>query len=377
MEAPQTAPPSPAAAPAPRPVTQMTLGCVVIPLLVVVMAVAAYSLVRANATSRLTIPPGVVAQVRSAPSPDAPLLARFGEGTELRITGRTADWRWLEVSLWDNRRGWILRPLDILVWQLEAPETTPQPMDPPPVIEARAMEYVDIPATTFTMGSPPGLGEADESPPHPVSVSAFRIGRFEVTVGQYWACVEAGECTPPISSEAAGEAHYINDPAFTNHPVVNITWTQANRYCLWQGGRLPTEAEWELAASWDSTRNAKLRWPWGNQADAGAANVGPTSQGRPVEGGSFPQDRSPAGVMDMGGNVSEWVFDWYKVDYYRVADSTDPLGPSYRRGEGTGRVVRGGSYADPLEAARTTNRHHQEAGYGTATIGFRCALGVK
>ena len=93
----------------------------------------------------------------------------------------------------------------------------------------------------------------------------------------------------------------------------------------------------------------------------------------PVSVGHFPQDRSPTGALDMGGNVSEWVFDWYKVDYYSVADDSDPIGPSHRRGEGSGRVVRGGSFADALTEARTTNRRHQAEAYGYTTIGFRCA----
>ena len=66
-------------------------------------------------------------------------------------------------------------------------------------------------------------------------------------------------------------------------------------------------------------------------------------------------------------------FDWYKVDYYSVADDTDPVGPTNRRGEGTGRGVRGGSYADPVEQARTANRGNNEATYGYRTVGFRCA----
>jgi formylglycine-generating enzyme required for sulfatase activity len=73
----------------------------------------------------------------------------------------------------------------------------------------------------------------------------------------------------------------------------------------------------------------------------------------------------------MGGNVSEWVFDWYKADYYSVADDTNPTGPSNRRSEG--RVIRGGSFADPLEQARVANRRHQEGEYGYSTVGFRCA----
>ncbi len=352
----------------------MAIGCVVIPLIVLIIAFGLFGYVRANASSRLTVPAGEVVQVRTMPEPAAPLLARFGEGRELRITGRTEDWRWLEVVLWDDQRGWTLRPLDILVWELEAPAKAPQPPGnlPPPVTPVAA-RMIDVPAATFTMGSPPGLGEPDEQPAHPVSLSAFAIDQAEVTVSQYWQCVAAGECAAPSADGSQTEPHYLNDPAFDNHPVINVLWTDANRYCLWQGKRLPTEAEWEMAAGWDEDRGAKLLWPWGNDSNAGQANVGDNSVGEATVGGTFPQDQSPLGLLDVGGNVSEWVFDWYKVDYYSVADDTDPVGPTHRRGEGTGRVVRGGSFADPVEQARTTNRGHREATYGYPTVGFRCA----
>jgi sulfatase modifying factor 1 len=366
--------PRPARPAAPRPTTQMTIGCILIPLIVAIIAFGLFGYVRANASSRLTVPAGEMVQVRAWPDPAAPLLARFGEGRELRITGRTEDWRWLEVALWDDQRGWTLRPLDILVWKLEAPTRDPQPPEnlPTPVMPVAA-RMIDIPAVTFTMGSPPGLGEPDEQPAHPVSLSAFAIDQTEVTVGQYWQCVEAGECAAPSADGSQTEPHYLNDPAFDNHPVINVLWGEANRYCLWQGKRLPTEAEWEMAAGWDADRGAKLLWPWGNDPEAGQANIDDRGVGEATVGGAFPQDRSPLGLLDMGGNVSEWVFDWYKVDYYSVADDTNPVGPTHRRGEGTGRVVRGGSFADPVEQARTANRGHREATYGYATVGFRCA----
>lgn len=351
----------------------MTIGCVVIPLILAVAALGLFFYLRANASTQLTVPPKTVLLVRAAPNQSAPLLARFGQERSLKITGRTPDWRWLQVELWDGRRGWTLRPLDILVWQLDAPEVTPTPLEPPPLPSPVAQEMVTIPATTFTMGSPPGLGENDERPAHPVSLSAFKIDRTEVTVGQYWQCVQAGVCAAPTNDASQTEAHYLNDPVFDNHPAINVPWTQANRYCGWRGKRLPTEAEWEMAAGWDAGRGAKLQWPWGSDAAQGRANVGDTSIGKIAPVGSFAQDKSPAGVLDMAGNVSEWVFDWYKVDYYSVADDTDPTGPTHRRGEGSGRVVRGGSFADPLEQARTANRRHQDAGYGYPTIGFRCA----
>lgn len=352
----------------------MMIGCFVIPLLVVIFMLGVFLVIRSGASAQLTVPEKEVLLVRAAPDDSAALLARFGQGRPVRITGHSKDWRWLEVELWDGRRGWALRPLDILVWQIEASETAPMPLE----FRPEAITPVDevmlvIPATTFTMGSPPGLGEADERPAHPVSLSAFEIDRTEVSVGQYWRCVQTGGCAAPTRDASQTEAHYLNDPAFDNHPVINVPWVEANRYCTWRGKRLPTEAEWEMAASWHIERGAKLQWPWGNEAGQGRANVGDTSIGKATVVGSFATDQSPSGVMDMAGNVSEWVFDWYKVDYYSLADDTDPTGPSHRRGEGSGRVVRGASFADPLDQARPTNRRHQEPTYGYPTVGFRCA----
>jgi len=367
-------PPASARTPAPRPTTQMVIGCVVIPIILAAAGLGIFFYVRANASTRLTVPQNRVILVRAAPDESAPLLARFGQGKSLPITGRSADWRWLELELWQGQRGWTLRPLDTLVWQLDAPLATPQPPPSlPPVPTPVPPTMIPVPATTFTMGSPPGLGEADEQPAHPVSISAFSIDRTEVTVGQYWACVAAGACAAPAHHSSQTEPHYLNDPSFDNYPIINVSWTQANRYCSWRGKRLPTEAEWELVAGWDTGRNAKLQWPWGSNPTLGRANLAESSAGGPVPVDQFGADQSPLGALNMAGNVSEWVFDWYKVDYYSNADDSDPTGPSHRRGEGSGRVVRGGSFADSPEQGRTSNRRHQDAEYGYATVGFRCA----
>ena len=361
-----------------QPKTQMAIGCFFIPFLIAVALFGAFFYVRANASAQLTVPPGEVLLVRGAPDESAPLLARFGEGRKIDIAGRTHDWRWLEVELWDGQRGWALRPLDILVWQINAPETVPGSSEASSAaITTVKTEMIALPATTFTMGSPPGIGEDDERPAHTVSLSAFEIDRTEVTIGQYWQCVQVGACAAPTNDASQSDPHYLNDPAFDNYPVINVLWTEANNYCIWRGKRLPTEAEWEMAAGWNIERNAKLQWPWGNDLSQGQGNVGDTSLGRAARVGTYSKDQSPMGVLDMAGNVSEWVFDWYKVDYYSVADDTDPIGPSPRRGEGSGRVVRGASFTDSVEQARTTNRSHQEPTYGYTTVGFRCARDIQ
>lgn len=362
---------------APRPTTQITVGCLLIPLVVVTIIGLIFFMMQAQATTTLTVPEGDVLLVYAEPDSTALLLARYGAGRRLNILGRSEDWRWLKVALWDGQFGWALRPLDILVWQLEADVTgltaAPAPAKPATVV---SQTMVTIPATTFTMGSPPGIGKNDERPAHPVSLSAFAIDQTEVTVGQYWQCVLAGNCAAPTTDSSQSDPHYYNDPAFDNHPAINLPWNEANNYCTWQNKRLPTEAEWELAASWHFEKSAKFQWPWGSNPEPGAANTAEAGLGKPAAVGQFSADVSPAGVLDMAGNVSEWVFDWYKVDYYSVADDTNPLGPSHRRGEGTGRVVRGGSFADATTEARTTQRRHQAETYGYPTIGFRCAKNV-
>lgn len=368
--------PGPARPPAPRPVTQMVIGCLVVPVILVLIVGAFLGYIWYTATAELIVPAADVLLVRTAPDESAPLLARFGAGQHLPITGRSADWRWLAVEIWDGQQGWAQRPLDLLVWQLRADVATPQagaplPVSPPPIAE----EMITLAGGAFTMGSPPGLGEADEAPAHTVTLSPFAIDRTEVTVGQYWQCVAAGACDAPTGNASQAAVHYLNAVAFDNHPVIHVPWSAAKAYCEWRGKRLPTEAEWEMAAGWDAGRHAKLNWPWGNEAVASEVNVaGRLPDVAPV--GTLTADRSPAGVLDLGGNVREWVLDWYKVDYYRLSDTTNPAGPTSRRGEGVGRVVRGASFADPIASARTAKRGHEDPAYGYNTVGFRCAQTV-
>ena len=225
-------------------------------------------------------------------------------------------------------------------------------------------EMVAVPAGPFTMGcSGQGKGCSldpyDEGPEHEVTLSAFEIDKTEVTQRAYQACVKAGKCTPPEANfDPAGKANY---------PVTNVTWGQAAAYCAWAGKRLPTEAEWEKAARGTDVR----KYPWGSQEPtcelANFAGCTPPGS-HPV--GSHPQGASPYGALDMAGNVSEWVNDWYG-NTYDTRTKTDPQGPDEVLGETKGR--RGGSFGGEAEYVRAPNRGNVFYKNSKPDVGFRCA----
>jgi formylglycine-generating enzyme required for sulfatase activity len=181
-----------------------------------------------------------------------------------------------------------------------------------------------------------------EMPTHKVWLPAFEIDRTEVTVGDYSKCVEAGACQWPrcdVHSPIAGPPSFgaWNVAAAMNH----VTWFQAAAYCEWANKRLPTEAEWEKAA-----RGTDLRkYPWGDAPPTCCLLVGFLSD-EPVPCplqrrqthlhvfpvGSRPAGASPFGVLDMLGNVGEWVADVYDPNYYATSPYVNPSGPP----EGTG-----------------------------------------
>ncbi len=235
---------------------------------------------------------------------------------------------------------------------------TPEPtLAPIPVPEGMAL----IPAGYFQMGS--STGQANERPEHPVLLDAFYIDLYEVTNVQYRACVEAGACTPSARRNSFTRTGYRDDPAFDAYPVIGVTWDQGIDYCSWAGKRLPTEAEWEYAAS----GRENLAWPWGNTFDANlSAASAPDVQ--PV--GSYPGGASPFGVLDMAGNVTEWVIDVYNEDFYANSPASNPL----NTGGGDTRIFRGGSFASRQSDSYTTSRRFvNDRGYNDVDIGIRCA----
>jgi formylglycine-generating enzyme required for sulfatase activity len=230
-------------------------------------------------------------------------------------------------------------------------------------VPALDQSLVRVPAGSFSMGS--DSGAPDEKPVHCVTGSAFAMDRYEVTNVRYGACVRAGACTSPSLSSSATRAHYFDDPAFADYPVIFVSWAQAKAFCAFANGRLPTEAEWERAAAGS---DAPRTYPWGESPpDCSKANfagcVGDTDRV-----GRRPAGQSPYGAFDMAGNVWEWTSDWYDAGYYRTSPIQDPTGPT----SGTLKVMRGGCWVSGAVSLRTTCRKASLPDAWAPNVGFRC-----
>jgi formylglycine-generating enzyme required for sulfatase activity len=260
-----------------------------------------------------------------------------------------------------------------------------------------------VPAGEFMMGSTEG--DADEKPVHRVSLAAFHLDKYEVTNKLFQKF--ARETGYETTAEKEGKAYaYVSDDKWTEvsganwrkpeggetvfvsnrdeHPVVSVSWYDAEAYCRWAGKRLPTEAEFEYALRagtqttywWgdgnpgsrrvaniaDETNKQKFPgrpWPIMNGYDDGYARTAPV--------GSF--ESNPWGLHDMIGNVWEWTADWYDSNYYQNSPSRNPTGPT----SGQYRVIRGGSWLDAPQFVRSAVRVWLTPTNRYAIVGFRCA----
>jgi len=224
------------------------------------------------------------------------------------------------------------------------------------------IEWVDIPAGTFTMGSP--TSEFDRSHyeiQHQVTLSAFKMSKYEVTFEQYDAfCIATGRTKPDDNGWGRGK-----------RPVINVSWDDAAAFAKWMGCRLPTEAEWEYACRAGTTTPFNT----GNNLTTSQANYN----------GNFPYNNNPKGenraktvpvgtfaanafgLFDMHGNAWEWVNDWFENYSTKATAQTNPQGPS----SGKFRVYRGGGWDLIAQFCRSARRRYQEPDRRFNYMGFR------
>jgi len=236
---------------------------------------------------------------------------------------------------------------------LTACSSSPSPGD---IVMVNGREMIYIPGGTFVMGD-------DATGTFTVTLKPYLIGKCEITNAEYRQFAKLFGLAFPVPY------------AYDQLPVVNLDWETCDAFAVWAGGRLPTEAEWEFAARSDDGRE----FPWGNEWDAHLANGNDDIPPPAVPDGSkdgfthlapvglYPSGASPFGVMDMAGNVWEWVADWHGE--YPDEAVTDYKGPA----SGVRKVLRGGSYRTNRLNLRTFHRAYLPPTGRKPDVGFRIA----
>ena len=257
------------------------------------------------------------------------------------------------------------------------------------------LRYAWIPPGTFQMGCSPGdrICDADEKPLHQVTISkGFWMGQTEVTVAAYKRFVSM--TGRRIVLEQDFKHDWEGDEA---KPIVNISWKDAQAYCQWAGGRLPTEAEWEYAArggnnsarygpldeiAWYADNSGQHRLDsnslWDEDQERYENRLNEDQQQyykRLIANGDRAHEvagkrPNALGLYDTLGNVWEWVNDWFDVLYYSHSPNTDPPGAQ----SGSMRILRGGSYLGPPGYVRVSFRYGVDPALRYSFVGARCAL---
>jgi len=292
-----------------------------------------------------------------------------------------------------NGRSWAMAAA---LLALAVPAMTDEPVPAAGATRVRAadgMVMVYVPAGEFSMGSAAGErgSQSNEKPQHVVYLDAYWVDRTEVTTAQFrrfvqatgyvtaaerqgwaYAWVESAKSWQEVRGADWRHPFGPGSEARDDHPVVQVSWTDAAAYCAWAGAALPTEAQWEKAARGTDGR----LYPWGNEFDGTRVNYGDSVYGGDsIDGfrftapvGSYPQGASPYGALDMAGNVWEWTADRYGAGYYASSPQRNPAGPE----RGGSRVLRGGSWNHESSGMRSAYRLEAPGTTLVDNFGFRC-----
>lgn len=293
------------------------------------------------------------------------------------------------TQIWEEIENLVLLDMNGKVTPLPGAISTPQissASSPPSCDEigqnwispVDGMELSCVPAGEFKMGSTESdhNAESDEFPQHTVYLDAFWIDHTEVTNAMFVQFLNE------MGNQSEGGADWLDArdkpvrlvksgsewqpvSGYGEHPVMNVTWYGAQAYCRWAGRRLPSEAEWEKAARGTDGRT----YPWGEKLDCTGGCAGGNFFGYPSntkQVGAFPNGASPYGALDMAGNISEWVADWFEVYPGGDPGASELFGQEHR-------VSRGGSHAQTVDRVRSAMRSGLNPVESISFRGFRCA----
>ena len=234
-------------------------------------------------------------------------------------------------------------------------------------IPVRALEpaLVAVPAAWFLMGS--DSGQDCERPIHRVWVDAFLLATTQVTNAEYGHFLSATGAPPPPFWQDSN----FNHP---QQPVAGVSWFEASRYCEWlslqtaRAYRLPTEAEWELAARGSLEQK---QFPWGDEPPQSLPNYSTRWQTGPEPVARYAPNAF--GLYDIGDNVHEWCSDWYDPNYYAVSPKCNPCGPEQSSLKSSRKSSRGGSWRHHIKVSRCSARSSIPPEFRYADYGFRVA----
>jgi gamma-glutamyl hercynylcysteine S-oxide synthase len=282
------------------------------------------------------------------------------------------------LELIKSQKSYLPRPHNASLLKSGNPPTQLAPLPPTPL----SADIIEIPAGEFEMGNDSTDALDNERTVRKIYLNTYWIDRYPVTCGQYRAFMEAGGYQNPEWWSQAGwewqqieqviqPLYWRDNPTWDNHPVCGVSWYEAEAYARFVGKRLPTEMEWEKAASWNATIGRRHIYPWGDEeprlqlCNYDGFKHGTTS----VD--AFPDGQSAYGLYDTLGNVWEWTASWF--DAYPGFQSYPYTGYSQVYFDNQHRVLRGGSWATRSWSLRCSFRNWYHPTIRQILAGFRCA----